>query len=94
MTYGPAPIDTSQVVLDHDLIKLSHLLARNNHEVWARQRLSDGWRYGPARDDNRKEHPSLVPYEELSESEKEYDLVLATELLKAIKSLGFQVVKP
>lgn len=93
MNYGPAPIDTSNVVLSDDLLELAKLLAKNNHEVWARQRLNDGWRLGPVRDDNLKEHPSLVPYEELSESERQYDLIMASELLKAITVLGFHTQK-
>jgi hypothetical protein len=89
--YAPKPINTSRVKLGDDLLELSQLLARNNHEVWARQRLSDGWRYGPARDDERKEHPSLVPYEELSESEKLYDLNTVLETLKATVVMGYRI---
>jgi hypothetical protein len=93
MDYKPAPIDTSNIVLSDDLLELTDLLGKNNHEVWARQRISDGWTYGPVRDDQLKQHPSLVPYEELSESERNYDLVMASELLKTILAMGFRIVK-
>jgi ryanodine receptor 2 len=46
---------------------------------------------GPARDDVRKLHPSLVPYEKLPESEKVYDRSTAMETLKAIMALGFRI---
>lgn len=91
--YEPVPIDTTNIHLTEDIRELTELLARNTHNVWARQRLSDGWRYGPERDDRRKEHPSLVPYEELSDGEKEYDRQTALETLKAIIALGYQVEK-
>jgi hypothetical protein len=65
------------------------LLAKNNNDFCSRQRIDDGWQYGPVRDDSRKQHPSLVPYEELSESERKYDVIMAEELLKAITILGF-----
>ncbi len=91
--YEPRPIDTSQVKLSGDILELTELLARNAHDIWARQRLADGWRYGPRRDDARKEHPSLVPYEELSESEKEYDRSTALETLKAMIAMGYRVEK-
>jgi hypothetical protein len=55
--------------------------------------MAEGWRYGPERNDERKEHPCLVPYNELSESEKEYDRKTAIETLKAIGLLGFKIVK-
>jgi hypothetical protein len=93
MPYVPKPLDTSRVHLNQQLSDLIDRLAQNNHEVWARQRLADGWQYGPARDDQRKQHPSLIPYEELSDEEKAYDIVMATELVKAILALGFQVEK-
>ena len=89
--YVPEPIDTSRVRLDEELLVLSETLARNNHEVWAQQRLEDGWRYGPARDDRHKEHPSLVSYDELPESEKRYDLNTVLETLKATVALGYRI---
>jgi hypothetical protein len=93
MNYSPAPIDTSNIDLSSELRDLIKLLARNNHEVWARQRFRDGWRYGPTRNDQLKEHPSLVPYEELSESERRYDEITSSELLKAILVSGFRIEK-
>ncbi len=57
-----------------------------------RTRLSDGWTCGPHRDDAKKQNPCLVPYEELPESEKHYDRLMAMETLKTIVALGFQIV--
>ena len=84
MRYKPDPIDTSKVLLSEDLIELTELLAKNAHDTWARQRMAEGWRPGQQRDDARKEHPGLVPYENLSESEKEYDRNTAMETLKVL----------
>ena len=89
--YRPAPIDTSKVRLPREIEELTEKLARNAHEIWARQRVADGWRWGPHRDDQRKLHPSLVPYEELPESEKVYDRSAAMETVKAILGLGFRI---
>lgn len=91
MTYKPKPLDTSSIELPGDILELSEQLARNTHETWARQRLKDGWRYGPERDDARKEHPCLVPYDDLPESEKQYDRNTALETLKTIMSLGYRL---
>lgn len=91
--YTPAPIDTSSVALPDDIHALTELLARNAHEVWAQGRLAEGWRYGAERNDMQREHPSLVPYEQLSESEKEYDRATAMETLKAIVFLGYRITK-
>ncbi|HJT75799.1 MAG TPA: RyR domain-containing protein, partial [Gemmataceae bacterium] len=64
------------------------------HDVWARQRLADGWRHGPRRDDARKEHPCLVPYDELPDAEKQYDRNAAVQVLRAVHALGYQITRP
>lgn len=91
--YKPNPIDTSQVELDGEILELTERLAKNTHDVWAQQRLNDGWRHGPRRDDARKEHPSLVAYEELPEKEKDYDRSTAIQTLKTMVALGYRIEK-
>jgi len=90
-TYKPNPIDTSNVELPASLEVLIEKLAANTHEVWAIGRINEGWTYGAARDDENKKHPCLVPYEDLPESEKEYDRNTATETLKAVLSIGYRI---
>lgn len=90
-SYNPKPIDVSEVKLSDEILDLRELLAKNAHEVWALQRIRDGWQYGPTRNDARKEHPSLVPYEDLSESEKNYDRNTVMETLKIIAALGYRI---
>lgn len=93
MTYQPKPIDTSDVMLSEELIELTELLARNVHDTYVLERLANGWRYGPQRNDVTKENPTLVPYEELSESEKQFDRKIAVGTLKAIIALGYRIEK-
>ncbi|TWT63737.1 RyR domain-containing protein [Rubinisphaera italica] len=92
-TYTPDPIDTSHIKLPAETLDLLEQLAANNHDVWARQRIQDGWTYGPKRDDDKKENPCLVSYSDLPESEKEYDRNTAIEVLKAIVALGYRIEK-
>ena len=93
MSYDPKTIDTSHVTFSPDIAELVERLAQNNHDHWARSRIAEGWRYGRKRDDDHKEHPDLVPYEQLSESEKGYDRKTVVEVLKAIIALGYEVKK-
>jgi hypothetical protein len=93
MDYRPDPIDTSGVELSPRLSELVERLAANNHDHWALQRMAEGWRFGPERNDTTKTHPDLVPYEELPDSEKEYDRKTVVETLKAILALGYRVDK-
>ncbi len=91
--YIPKPLDTSVIELSADLLELTELLAKNTHEVWATQRFAEGWKYGAERNDIEKLHPCLVAYEDLPESEKEYDRNTAIETLKVINLLGFKIEK-
>ncbi len=50
-----------------------------NHESWLKQKLEEGWKYGPTKDAEKKEHPCCVPYDELPEEQKSKD-----HLFKAI----------
>lgn len=91
--YDPKPIDLSDVVLPEDLLELTELIAKNVHDVWAASRIKEGWKYGPVKDSEKKETPLLVPYEDLPESEKDYDRNTAFETLKLIVKMGYNITK-
>lgn len=91
--YKPNPIDTSKIELPQDLLELTEKIAENVHENWSIGRIADGWTYGETRDDDKKTTPCLVPYSELSDSEKEYDRVTALQTLKLIVALGYKISK-
>ena len=91
--YIPQPIDTKGVELPEELNVLAEEIAKNVHEVWSEGRMKEGWTYGEERDDLKKHHPCLVPYEDLTETEKEYDRKTSQETLKLIMKLGFKIVK-
>ena len=94
MKYEPKPIDNSKIELSPALNQLVERLAANNHDLWGRRRMAEGWRYGPRRDDEAKQSPVLVPYEELPEGEKQYDRENAIETLKTIIGLGWTIQDP
>ena len=89
--YTPSPADTSGVVLPEGLEALVESLAENVHEVWAKSRMDQGWTYGPERNDALKQHPGLVPYADLPETEKDYDRNTALGTLKLIVRLGYRI---
>lgn len=91
--YNPKPMNTENVELPQSLWQLTEQIAENVHENWARSRMDQGWVYGPARNDAEKTHPCLVPYDQLSEVEKEYDRQTAMETLKLIVALGYTIEK-
>ncbi len=91
--YIPNPQDTTGLRLPEELESLVEAMAKNVHEVWAKNRISQGWTYGETRDDRKKKHPCLVAYEELSEEEKVFDRNTAVETLKLIMRQGFRIIR-
>lgn len=89
--YVPQPIDTNDIELPAELEELVEKMSKNVHEVWAETRLKQGWTYGEQRDDKKKTHPCLVPYEDLPEEEKEYDRNTSIGTIKLILKLGFKI---
>lgn len=84
--YFPIPITVKKEEMPITFLSILEELAQNVHETWADGRIREGWTYGIVRNDERKKHPSLIPFDDLSESEKEYDrrtaLATLTVLMK------------
>ena len=93
MTYKPEPMDTSKIELPQSLKLLVERLAQHVHDIWSQQRITEGWTWGMERNDQSKQHPDLVDYKDLPESEKEYDRNTATETIKAIMASGYRIEK-
>lgn len=53
------------------------LTPREMHEGWSAQKLRDGWKWGPVKDVVKKEHPCLVPFEELSAEQQAKDTLFS-----------------
>ena len=94
MPFQSKPLDTSQVELGEELRRLVEVLARQAHETRAERRLSEGWRYGPEKDEINKRDPSLVSYADLPESEKAFLKETTEEILRSLLALGFHITGP
>ncbi len=92
-TYKPTAVALDKQSLDPELENTIEKIAVAVHERWAQGRLDDGWKYGSERDDARKEHPCLVPYEQLSDSEKDYDRNTARTTIMLLQHFGYEIRK-
>ncbi|KAL4087281.1 hypothetical protein PRIC1_013178 [Phytophthora ramorum] len=90
--YRPKPVDTSKVELGH-LEHLGDVLARNCHDMWALERIKQGWQYGTERDDKKKKHPNLVPYKLLSVEEQAFDYRSSIETIKTIVFMNYAITR-
>lgn len=68
-------------------------LARLEHRRWREERLAHGWIAGDPRDDERRVHPDLVPYDELPEQSREYNRVAALDMIPILEDAGFAVIR-
>lgn len=59
----------------------------DTHASWLKEKLKDGWVYGPVKDADLKEHPCCVPYAELPAMQKAKD-ELFTLIVKTIAKHG------
>ena len=73
-----------------DLIKF---MAQKEHEIWCENRLIEGWKYGPCRNDITKENPTLIPFEDLPNTEKEISYSSAKKTLSLIDDFLFTLHK-
>ena len=91
--YRPNGEEERHVEIPAELEGLVELLAQNVHDTWARGRIREGWTYGPERNDSLKQTPCLVPYDELPETEKEYDRRTALSTIRFILASGYKISK-
>ena len=47
----------------------------HSHNEWLKEKADGGWKYGPVKDPEAKEHPCFVPYEELPTEQKAKDFL-------------------
>ncbi|XP_062407606.1 ryanodine receptor 3 [Sardina pilchardus] len=90
-SFIPIPVDTSQIVLPPHLEHVRDKLAENIHELWGMNKIELGWTYGKVRDDNKRQHPCLIDFSKLPETEMNYNLQMSSETLKTLLALGCMV---
>ncbi|XP_074541837.1 ryanodine receptor 3 isoform X4 [Halichoeres trimaculatus] len=92
-SFIPTPVDTSQIVLPPHLDNVRDKLAENIHELWGMNKIELGWTYGKVRDDNKRQHPCLVDFAKLPETERNYNVQMSSETLKTLLALGCHVAQ-
>lgn len=68
-------------------IKNPHAQPSASHESWLKMKLEDGWKYGPKKDPEKKEHPCCVPWEELAPEQRVKDY-LSASIVMSLLTMG------
>uniref|UniRef100_A0A8C5FWP2 Ryanodine receptor 2 n=1 Tax=Gadus morhua TaxID=8049 RepID=A0A8C5FWP2_GADMO len=93
-SYKPAPLDLSHVKLASAQEAMVDKLAENAHNVWARDRIGQGWTYGIQQDVKNRRNPRLVPYALLDERTKKSNKDSLREAVRTLLGYGYNLEAP
>uniref|UniRef100_A0A8R1HP75 Ryanodine receptor n=2 Tax=Caenorhabditis japonica TaxID=281687 RepID=A0A8R1HP75_CAEJA len=88
----PTPIDISTTQLSHHAMEMHQKYAENLHELWAMRKIELGWAWGEIRSETSRKHPCLTHFNQLPETEKKYNTLLALSTMKTIEALGYHLI--
>lgn len=57
------------------LLQDTTLTPAEQHELWMQHKLDNGWSWGPNKDENLKQHPCILPYDQLPEHQRLKDVL-------------------
>ncbi|XP_060131529.1 ryanodine receptor 1 isoform X2 [Zootoca vivipara] len=92
--YKPAPLDLNHIKLTPAQNTLVDKLAENGHNVWARDRVQQGWTYSVVQDIKNKRNPRLVPYILLDERTKKTNRDSLREAVRTLIGYGYNIEPP
>uniref|UniRef100_A0A8C4R1B8 B30.2/SPRY domain-containing protein n=1 Tax=Eptatretus burgeri TaxID=7764 RepID=A0A8C4R1B8_EPTBU len=92
--YKPAPLDLSGMKLSPMQEALVDHLAENAHNIWARDRIRQGWTYGIQQDLKNHKNPRLVPYSLLDERTKKSNRDSLREAVRTMLGYGYHIETP
>lgn len=61
---------------------------KQSHEGWLEEKRATGWKYGPIKDPEKKEHPCFVPYVELPPEQQAKDFLFVGVVKAMAAALG------
>jgi hypothetical protein len=94
-TWGDAPDWAKKSALSGVIGVLEGRTPEESHASWWAEKIATGWTYGPEKDVEKKKHPCMVPYSELSPLQQAKDVLfvgtvrlLAEQFLRPIEATG------
>ncbi|XP_073986803.1 ryanodine receptor isoform X3 [Rhodnius prolixus] len=92
--YKPAPLDLGAITLTPKMEELIDQLAENTHNLWAKERIQQGWTYGLNEDPDLSRSPHLVPYCKVDELIKKANRDTASETVRTLLVYGYNLDPP
>ena len=82
--------EAKEIELSKDELEVLSIM---EHGRWWADRALNGWRFGSTRDDAQKIHPNMVPYDDLSEADKQKDRDSVIEMTKILRAEGVVITR-
>jgi hypothetical protein len=86
---GDTPFESVKEFTEEEI----NVLARLEHDLWLTEMTAENWVYGEIRDDAKKIHNDLVPWERLSDQEKQKDYNTAKNIIPLLESVSLRVYR-
>lgn len=92
LNYGIVPkimgVDRAITAMTDSQIEL---LAQMEHDRWMEEKQRNGWVAGTLRDNEKKVHPDLIPWDDLDEAANEKDRNTVLRISKILKDAGLVI---
>ncbi len=68
-------------------------MAKQEHERWMHEKIEEGWAYAPVRNDDKKLHDCLVPWDQLSEEVQGWDKEPCANIIPILGEMAYGVYR-
>lgn len=89
-SWGPVSLGNAASLSEPDLVAM----AQAEHVSWLRYHLDRRWRLGDVRDDQRRIHPGLKPWDQLEDQDKQKNVGGVRTALAILHGLGYRATVP
>jgi bifunctional DNA-binding transcriptional regulator/antitoxin component of YhaV-PrlF toxin-antitoxin module len=90
--YTIIPAESNQVLAEFTQTEVEKL-AREEHGRWMKKKLADGWQHAEKTDKANTLYKDIVPWEQLTEEEKDKDRMLVKAIPRILGKAGYVMVK-
>lgn len=72
--------------VEYALSRIHDVQPQDSHQSWLAEKQREGWKYGPVKDAEKKEHPCFVPYDQLPAHQRAKDAIFLA-VVRGLKDL-------
>jgi hypothetical protein len=87
--WSDAPVWQRTSAINGVLGALGGNTPEQSHESWLAEKAATGWKHGPVKDPEKKEHPCFVPYDQLPPEQQQKDCLFITTVRAMASALGW-----